>query len=160
VGAGTYELNWDYESRLVEVKKNGAVVASVVYDGNRVKAAVGLVTTAYVGAYYEKQGSGVTKYYYAGEVRMALRRSGYATGNGLFWLLGDHLGSTSVTVASSGSKVAELRYKAWGETRYQSGTTPTSYRFRRHQTSGVWETPDVFVWLDRLAEVVAELAAA
>jgi len=32
-------------------------------------------------------------------------------------------------VDSSGVKVAELRYRAYGETRYSSGTTPTSRRF-------------------------------
>ena len=41
----------------------------------------------------------------------------------------DHLGSTSITANSSGTKVAELRYKAWGETRYTWGTTPTTYRY-------------------------------
>ena len=30
---------------------------------------------------------------------------------------------------SSGSKTAEVRYKAWGEDRYTSGTAPTSYRY-------------------------------
>jgi len=55
------------------------------------------------------------------------------------WLLGDHLGSTSITATSSGSKTAELRYKACplrgcsaalreGETRYTSGTTQTTFR--------------------------------
>ncbi len=36
----------------------------------------------------------------------------------LHFLLGDHLGSTSITANSDGSKQAELRYKACGETRY------------------------------------------
>jgi hypothetical protein len=44
-------------------------------------------------------------------------------------LLNDHLGSTAVTICPLGAKKAELRYKAWGETRHTSGTTPTSYRF-------------------------------
>ena len=47
----------------------------------------------------------------------------------VYWLLGDHLGSTAVTVASAGIKVSELRYKAWWETRYSYGATPTDYRF-------------------------------
>jgi RHS repeat-associated protein len=38
-------------------------------------------------------------------------------------------GSTALTATSSGAKSAELRYKAWGETRYTYGTTPTTYRF-------------------------------
>ena len=44
-------------------------------------------------------------------------------------LLTDHLGSTAVTADGSGTKYGELRYKAWGETRFSEGTTPTMYRF-------------------------------
>ena len=47
----------------------------------------------------------------------------------VYYLLGDHLGSTSVTANSSGSKAAELRYHPWGGTRFSSGTTPTARRY-------------------------------
>jgi RHS repeat-associated protein len=60
---------------------------------------------------------------------VAQRRVNYGSNNGLFWLTGDHLGSTSVTANSSGTKTAELRYKAWGETRYTSGTTLTTFKY-------------------------------
>ncbi|MGC8960715.1 MAG: RHS repeat-associated core domain-containing protein [Chloroflexia bacterium] len=54
----------------------------------------------------------------------------------LYWLLTDHLGSTAITAnGTSGAKVAEVRYKAWGEDRYTSGTTPTTYRY----TGQRWE---------------------
>jgi RHS repeat-associated protein len=50
--------------------------------------------------------------------------------NGVFYLLTDHLGSTSVTAnGTTGALVSEMRYKPWGETRYNSGTTPTSKHF-------------------------------
>ncbi len=63
-------------------------------------------------------------------------RSGAGTGTtGLNWLLGDHLGSTTITADASGNKAAELRYKAWGETRYSYGTTTT----RRQYTGQVSE---------------------
>jgi len=45
-------------------------------------------------------------------------------------------------VDSSGVKVGELRYRAYGETRYSSGTTPTSRRFtgqRREGTIGLYD---------------------
>jgi RHS repeat-associated protein len=51
------------------------------------------------------------------------------TGSTLYFLLTDHLGSTAITASSSGAKSAELRYKAWGETRYSYGTTPTDFRY-------------------------------
>jgi len=46
------------------------------------------------------------KYYYASSQRVAMRQSNPGT---VYYLLGDHLGSTSLTANSSGSKVAELR---------------------------------------------------
>jgi len=44
-------------------------------------------------------------------------------------LLTDHLGSTSITATRTGGFSSELRYKAWGETRYSSGSTPTTFRY-------------------------------
>ena len=48
--------------------------------------------------------------------------------NVLRWLLGDHLGSTAITVYDT-SKVGELRYRPWGGTRYSGGQTITGYKF-------------------------------
>jgi RHS repeat-associated protein len=75
------------------------------------------------------------KYYYAGGQRVAMREN-----NTLYWLLTDHLGSTA-KVASGSTPYGELRYKAWGETRYTWGTTPTTYRFtgqREESTIGLY----------------------
>jgi hypothetical protein len=122
---GTYNQTWDFENRLTGVAGTGT--ATFVYDGdgNRVKATVAGVTTAYVGNHFEQSGTVTKTYIYAGTQRVALR-----DGSTLYFLLGDHLGSTAVTANSStGALVAELRYKPWGETRYFTGTTPTTYRF-------------------------------
>jgi RHS repeat-associated protein len=101
-----------------------------------VKGTVGGVTIAYIGNYYEWSGSTATSYYYAGSVRVAMRQ-----GSTLSYLFADHLGSTSVVANSSGSKTAEVRYKAWGEDRYTSGTVPSGYRFtgqRNEATLGLY----------------------
>jgi len=45
------------------------------------------------------------------------------------WLLGDHLGSTSMVTDASGVMVSEVRYSAFGETRYQNGTLTTDYLY-------------------------------
>jgi RHS repeat-associated protein len=47
----------------------------------------------------------------------------------LTFVYGDHLDSASVTANISGTKVSEVRYYPFGETRYSSGTTSTSKRF-------------------------------
>jgi len=133
VGADTFDLSYDNENHLTQVKKNGSTLATFVYDGDgkRVKGTVSGVTTACIGNHFEWTGSTSTmkKYYYAGGQRVAVRRGSGTGTTGLSWLLGDHLGSTAITASSSGAKSAELRYKAWGETRYTSGATPTDFRY-------------------------------
>ncbi len=127
LGANVSYLTYDAENRLTAV--SGATSASFVYDGDGtlVKSVMGGVTTYYIGNYFEWQCFDPTcstpklvTYYYAGGQRVAMRDN-----STLYFLLGDHLGSTSLTANSSGGKVAELRYHPWGGTRYTSGTTPT-----------------------------------
>ena len=128
VGGQTYTLWYDPENRLVGV--SGAATATFTYDGDgkRVKATVGGTTTVYIGNYTEWTGSASTmvKYIYAGGQPVAMR---VGAGTTRYFLLSDHLGSTTVTANSSGAFYSELRYKAWGEIRYSSGTTPTTLRY-------------------------------
>jgi RHS repeat-associated protein len=124
VGTQNFNLAYDAENRLVSV--TGAATASFVYDadGKQVKSIVGGVTTYYVGNHYEVKNSVVTKYYFAGATRLAVRTNGT-----LSYLLGDHLGSSSVTANASGVKTASALYKAFGETRYTLGVLGTDYKF-------------------------------
>jgi hypothetical protein len=125
------------------VTKNGSeVVAIFLYDGdgNQVKATIHGVPTVYVGDDMEWTGSTSTmvKYYHAGGQRVAMR-VGSST---RYYLLSDHLGSTALTANSSGSLYGELRYKAYGETRYTWGTTPTSRRYtgqRLEESLGLYQ---------------------
>ncbi len=120
-----FNLSYDAENRLVSVTGPN-VTASFVYDGDgrQMKSTINGVTTTFVGVHYQIVNGTVTKYYFAGATRIAMR-----TGSTLTYLLGDHLGSTSLTTDDLGNFVSELRYKPWGETRYSSGTTATSYRY-------------------------------
>jgi RHS repeat-associated protein len=70
-------------------------------------------------------------YYYAGTSRIGMRiKSNQLNLNDtLVYYLSDHLGGTTITLNDSGTKTAELRYSAWGETRYTYGTTPTQLKF-------------------------------
>ncbi len=114
---------------------SGAATATFVYDGDgqRVKGTVGGVTTAYIGKYYEYSGGAAKKYYSAGGVRVAMNDAGTVR-----YLLGDHLGSTTITADTAGVRVAELLYKAWGENRYTFSTTPTTLRYTgQRQESGL-----------------------
>jgi RHS repeat-associated protein len=105
----------------------GSVTASFLYDGDgkRVQATVNGVTTQFVGSHVEWQSStsDMVRYYYTGGVRVAMR-----TGDdGLVWLVGDHLGSTSIAVTDTSGATERQGYKAWGETRF--GSVPTKYQF-------------------------------
>jgi RHS repeat-associated protein len=97
-------------------------------DGHRVKSVIttdiASTTTYFVGNHYEVTGAEVTKYYYAGSQRIAMRKNGT-----LNYILGDHLGSTSLVTDAAGVIMSEQQYKAWGETRSSSGTEVTKYQY-------------------------------
>src|SRR5688500_5409273 len=94
-------------------------------DSNRVQATENGTLTKFIGGHYEVTGGQVTKYYFAGASRIAMRKYTVPSSMSVEYLLGDHLGSTSITTDNSGAKVSEMRYKPWGEVRY-SWTAATS----------------------------------
>jgi RHS repeat-associated protein len=98
-------------------------------DGNRVKSTVSGVTTTYIGNYYEWNGSAGVKYYYANGNRVAMRD---AAGT-LYFLINDHLGSTTAVADASGNLYGQDMYYPWGNIRYTSGTVPASYTFAGSQ---------------------------
>ena len=79
---------------MVRAEKNSALIGQFFYDadGKQVKTIVNGVTTSYVGNHYEVKNSVVTKYYFAGTTRLAVRTNGT-----LKYLLADHLGSTTLS---------------------------------------------------------------
>ncbi len=66
----------------------------------------------------------VTKYYYHGGQRVAMRADGV-----VYYLHGDHLGSTSLTTDASGAVVARQLYHPYGTVRAHQGTLPTDFGF-------------------------------
>jgi len=127
-GSDTYTFAYDKENRLISGIKNSVTLASYTYDGDgkRVKAQEGGFTTYYIGDYYEWRNDSTTttavKYYYAAGQRIAMRKAGTLT-----WLLGDHLGSTTITANENGTLATEQTYTAWGQTR--SGSLPTDRQY-------------------------------
>jgi len=94
----------------------------------RLRAAEALSTTLLTNQ--PPAGEQWRSYYYAGAQRIAMRTQDqtYPAGQ-VYYLFGDHLGSTSLTVSTTGSIVSQLRYKPWGEIRYTSGTAQTDFTF-------------------------------
>jgi RHS repeat-associated protein len=139
MGTETFQFGYDALNRLTEVEEDD-LEANFIYngDGERILgviSATNVITTVYIGSYFEfviSDTQTITKsYYYAGATRVAMRENGT-----LYFLLSDHLGSTSLTVNSSGERVAELRYKPWGLTRYTYGSQKTSYQFTGQKNDG------------------------
>jgi hypothetical protein len=92
----------------------------------------GTATIAYVGDYFEWNGSlqTMTRYYSAGGTRVAVRNSNGSGSDGLVYLLGDHLGRSSLTADPvDGDRLSKLRYKALGETRHSLTNVPADRRY-------------------------------
>jgi len=138
IDGSAFNLRYDEERRLSEVRKDeaagatGTVEATFVYDGDgrRIKARHGNKYTLYVGDLYEYtencpsgcSKSDVISYYLAGAERVAAFQGVEWLGRDLYWLLSDHVGSTTRTVYASTRTVrSDSRYKAWGSDRYYSG---------------------------------------
>jgi len=126
-----YTLTYDAENHMIDV--SGTVTATFLYngDGQRVMSTEGVTKTVYIGNYFEWQFTSepisgtMTTYYFAGATRVAMREDG----DNPNWLLGDHLGSTSVVANYDGSLYSRQGYKPWGETRFVVGQTTTDYQF-------------------------------
>jgi RHS repeat-associated protein len=137
----TYTQEYNTENRLAVV--TNTVTGQVTRfgydgDGNRVLRIGPEGTTVYIGDYYEKRGSVVTKYYDAAGQRMAVR-----VGGALYFLHGDHLGSATLTTDGGGNWVGEARYTPYGEMRrdYPRGVIPTDrlYTGQRQETFGLYD---------------------
>jgi RHS repeat-associated protein len=66
----------------------------------------------------------VTKYFYHGGKRVAMRSGGQ-----VYYLHGDHLGSASLTTNESGEVVSRQLYHPFGTVRYSEGTLPTDFTY-------------------------------
>jgi YD repeat-containing protein len=131
VGSDTYNLTYDAENRLTNVTGTASATSVFVYDGdgNRVKSTINTtnpVTTAFIGNHteWDVASSSLTRYYYAGSTRVAMRKN-----NTVYYLLSDHLGSTSLTTDQNGQNPVKQYYLPWGEVRYTDGTLQTKYTY-------------------------------
>jgi len=98
-----------------------------------VKSVVNGETILFAGGHYELNSTTgeVSKYYFAGASRIAVRKYIVPQTTTLTYLVGDHLGSTSLAVDASTGDVVQTRYKPWGEVRFTTAnaTLPTRYTF-------------------------------
>ena len=119
---------WNYNGQLTGVSRSGTEnLYNYDYAGNRVRAIVNssgitTATTYYPNKYYEKSGSDVTKYIYAGGVLIStVKKSGGTTT--VSFIHSDHLGSTSAVTDSSGAVLQSMDYYPFGSERICSGVS-------------------------------------
>ena len=92
------------------------------------------VITVYIAGLYEYR-NGATTLYYEGT---AMRRTGYAGDNGVFYLLSDHLKSSSVIVSQNGTLNSRNYFFPFGGNRGAAAfSTLTTRRFtgQYHESS-------------------------
>jgi RHS repeat-associated protein len=74
-------------------------------------------------------------YYFQGATRLALRVQVNGVTDKVYYLLADHLGSTTVSYRSDGGETRTQSYKPWGEVREGGNSLPTDRTF----TGQRWE---------------------
>ena len=143
-------FTYDYENRAqwAPAAISGGATASFVYDADagafwaRVKSTVGGVTTIYIAGLFEFIENGatdkITKYYAPKGFPNAMRRSGYGIDDGVFYLLQDHLNSSSGFVDQAGNTVATNYYYPYGGNRGGtafSGLSTKRFTGQYHESS-------------------------
>jgi len=85
-------------------------------------------TTVFIGNHFEWKNSTMTKYYYAGGQRLAVRNGNTSGASQLSYLLSDHLGSTRLTYRADPATSELASYTPWGVASGNFGTT-TAYTY-------------------------------
>jgi RHS repeat-associated protein len=134
VWAGRRQISWQ------DATNSPTTTAAYAYNGGgerveqQVTSGGTTTTTLYIGAYEEIAITGsqttTTKYYQAGTL------SAESVNGALYYLVGDNLGSVSVTLTSGGSVQATALYAPYGAVRYSQGTMPTSLGFTHQRLDG------------------------
>ncbi len=136
-------MHWDHNNRLTTVSTDAAD-ARYVYDATdtrRIRHVVDRSTSAvsqvhYIDRYSEVRDGRLIKYCYIGNDRIARDDSTAATRRAFApstYYLHDHIGSTSIAIAASGTCAEQLANYPFGHPRLDSGallgTSSSDYRF-------------------------------
>jgi YD repeat-containing protein len=122
VSGGGRTLEWDAESRLLAVTRNGQTATfSYDPDGQRTARTNASGTTRFFGKLLEQgPDGGLVKYVYAGPLLVAQVRA-----TGPSYVHQDHLGSVQLLTDAAGSVARRYDYAAYGQTAYDSGARRT-----------------------------------
>jgi RHS repeat-associated protein len=125
-----------FDDFIVQNLGQGSVTRGKVVAAHKALAQPRMKTAARQGAMTKsaftltrQAGQVWTSYYYARAARVAMREVS-DEGSEVYYILTDHLGSTSITVNDAGQRTAQVWYKPWGEVREVWGVLPTDRTFQ------------------------------
>jgi RHS repeat-associated protein len=125
-GAGTLDGTWQQKGGKIRTSSEAATLRVYLYH---------YMNDGWVAFDDVSLGEVTRKYYYFGGQRVAMRRNGV-----LQYILGDHLGTTSLVLDDQGNRIAESRHLPYGEERWSwvdgGGDFPTEYRFTGQREDG------------------------
>ena len=130
-GINTY--TWDALNRLVQVKQNGTVLATYLYDSQNRRIGKTANSTATYYAYdldsrliseIQADGTPIRDYVYLNNEPLAVRE--YQKSPGLYFFLNDHLGTPQKLINSAGAVVWAAAYLSYGEAQVQANSTVTN----------------------------------
>lgn len=128
VGERTIQYNAEnMPVNLTYTKPGNTKVTGYTYDGNGVrakKAVSGGSTTYYINPQFEVIDGNVTKYIFAGNLRIAM-----ITSSGIRYFHKDHLGSSTAMTDASGTVLETTEYAPFGSIRVQTGSNVSNYKY-------------------------------
>ncbi len=106
------EYYYDVENRLLDVKKDAAIVSEFKYDGDggRTRKLTVSENIRFVGSLYEETNNRASSYIFLGNMRIAQINDGK-----IFYYHTDHLGGTNVLTDKQGVKKQVLEYEPYGK---------------------------------------------
>lgn len=134
-GNGTFSNTWDYKNQLSQTTVGGTTV-NYYYDdsGNRVRYNVGSTNYYTPNNFYQKKGTTLTKYIYAGDNLIGIIENKNGTLTSRYTHL-DQLNSTAIVSNANGNQVQLTDYYPFGQVRQNnlSGTFDARKKYATHE---------------------------
>jgi RHS repeat-associated protein len=133
-GNGTFANTWDYKNQLSQTTNSSSTV-SFYYDheGNRGRYTVGATTFYTPNRYYQKKGTTLDKYVFAGDNLVAIIETKTAVTPRYVHL--DQLNSTAIVTNGSGNQVQLTDYYPYGQVRQNTlaGSFDSRKKYATHE---------------------------
>ncbi|RPI74433.1 MAG: hypothetical protein EHM45_19085, partial [Desulfobacteraceae bacterium] len=119
-------IAYDPDNMPVTIQR-GSTTVQFGYDGSSQRAkktVTGGSTTLYIGDHYEVKDGVVTKFIFAGNLRLVMVKNGNPV-----YFHKDHLGSTVAQTDQSGAALEAAEYRPFGTLRSHTGNDQSNYKF-------------------------------